>query len=214
MTRALVACERSGRVRNALRAHGLDAYSCDLQPAEDGSPYHLVADALTLLDDGWDLLVAHPPCTFLCGSGLFRNQGNPARQQRTVEALDFVRVLLAAKVRHIAVENPIGCIGTAIRPPDQIIQPYQFGHDASKRTALWLVNLPALRHTGYIAPRFVGGRPRWANQTDSGQNRLPPSPTRAADRGRTYLGIADAMGAQWAPWVRRKAGTPWNALAS
>jgi hypothetical protein len=102
-----------------------------------------------------------------------------------------------APVNRIAIENPVGCIGTRIRPADQIIRPYQFGHDASKQTCLWLKNLPRLRHTQYVEPRIVNGKPRWANQTDSGQNKLAPSPDRWKKRAQTYTGIAEAMAAQW-----------------
>lgn len=200
--RVLVACEFSGVVRRAFAALGHDAWSCDLLAAEDGSTAHFERDVLDVLwahPDGeqWDLLIAHPPCTYLCSSGLHRNKDNPERQGKTEAALAFIRELLAAPVPRIALENPIGRIGTAVRPADQIIQPYEFGHDASKRTGLWLKNLPALRPTRYVAPRMVDGRPRWANQTDSGQNRLAPSETRWKDRSRTYEGIAEAMAMQW-----------------
>lgn len=145
----------------------------------------------------WDLMVAHPPCTYLCSSGLHWNCRTPGRSELTEQALEFVRLLLDANVKRIALENPRGRIGTAIRKADQTIHPHQFGHDASKATCLWLKNLPPLQPTKLIAPRMVSGKPRWANQTDSGQNRLGPSPTRSADRARTYQGIADAMAEQW-----------------
>lgn len=197
--RVLIACERSGIVREAFRARGHIAYSCDLAPAEDGSAFHVTGDVLAELNGGggWDLMIAHPPCQYLASSGLHRNTRDVARRAKTEDALAFVRALLEAPIARIALENPIGRIGTAIRPYDQLIQPYQFGHDASKRTGLWLKNLPKLRHTQYVEPRIVDGRPRWANQTDSGQNRLSPSDTRAIDRARTYQGIADAMADQW-----------------
>jgi hypothetical protein len=145
----------------------------------------------------WDLMVAHPPCTFLCSSGLHWNKRRPERSQQTETALDFVRLLMAAQIPRIAIENPVGCIGTRIRKADQIIQPYHFGHDASKQTALWLKGLPPLRPTAFIEPRMVNGKPRWANQTDSGQNRLPPSDDRWKLRAETYAGIAAAMAQQW-----------------
>lgn len=194
--KVLVACEYSGVVRDAFRRQGHDAWSCDLLPTEVAGP-HLQCDVREVLDFGWDLMIAHPDCTYLCSRGLHWNKKDPAREQKTQEALEFVRMLLNAPINRIALENPVGCISTAIRKPDQYIHPYQFGHDASKKTGLWLVNLPKLRPTQYIEPRYVDGRPRWANQTDSGQNRLPPSEDRWKDRAKTYRGIADAMAIQW-----------------
>lgn len=195
--RVLVACEFSGTVRRAFRALGHDAYSCDLLPAEDASPYHIQGDVLSVLRDGWDLLIAHPPCTYLSVSGMHRTVRGLRDPKLTEDALGFVRVLLDAPIGRIAVENPVGVISSRIRKPDQIIQPYEFGHDASKKTCLWLKGLPLLRPTRRIAPRIVNGLPRWANQTDSGQNRLPPSEDRWALRSVTYDGIADAMADQW-----------------
>lgn len=199
--RVLVACESSGIVRDAFLWLGHDAWSCDLLPDETDGP-HLMGDVRDVLSlpaasDKWDLLIAHPPCTYLASSGLHWNGRVPGRAEQTESALDFVRLLMSAPVRHIAIENPVGRIGTAIRPADQTIQPYQFGHDASKRTCLWLKNLPPLRPTGFVEPRMVDGKPRWGNQTDSGQNRLGPSPDRWRERSRTYQGIADAMADQW-----------------
>ena len=194
----LIACECSGAVRTAFRALGHDAWSCDLKPAEDGSCWHLQQDIFDAIEETqWDLLIAHPPCTYLSSSGLHWNKRRPERAKLTAEAVTFAARLFTADIHKIAIENPVGCLSTRIRKPDQIIQPYQFGHDASKGTCLWLQNLPLLKHTKHVAPRMVNGRPRWANQTDSGQNKLGPSPTRAADRARTYQGIADAMAAQW-----------------
>jgi hypothetical protein len=130
-------------------------------------------------------------------SGQHWNHRTAGRQAQTDQALDFVRLLLNAPILRIALENPVGVISTNIRKPDQIIQPYDFGHDASKKTCFWLKGLPALQPTQYIAPRIIQGKSRWANQTDSGQNRLPPSKDRWKDRSRTYQGIADAMASQW-----------------
>lgn len=194
--RVLVACEFSGAVRDAFAKRGHDAWSCDLLPAEtDGQ--HIQADVLTVINDGWDLMIAHPPCTYLCSSGLHWNKRVEGRQKLTDESLEFVRALMDAPIPRIAIENPIGCIGTKIRKADQIIQPWQFGHDASKSTCLWLTNLPRLVPTQLVEPRIVNGRTRWGNQTDSGQNRLTPSPDRWKERSKTYTGIADAMAAQW-----------------
>jgi hypothetical protein len=195
--RVLVACEFSGVVRRAFQARGHEAVSCDLLPSEDNSPHHIQGDVLPVLLEGWDLMIAHPPCTYLCSSGLHWNKRRPERAVKTEDALSFVRELMAAPIEHIAIENPIGCISTRIRQQDQIIQPYQYGHDASKQTCLWLKNLPQLAPTVYVKPRIVQGKRRWANQTDSGQNKLGPSETRWAERSRTYDGIASAMAQQW-----------------
>lgn len=206
--RVLIACEFSGVVRDAFAALGHDAWSCDILPAEGN---HFQCDVRELICDGklpdsrgsgWDLMIAHPPCTYLSVSGLHWNSrrrmvdGRP-RSELTEEALAFVRILLGSPIPSIALENPVGCISSRIRKPDQIIQPHQFGADASKATCLWLKNLPPLAPTEHVAPRIVNGRPRWANQTDSGQNKLPPSDLRWALRSVTYPGIAKAMAEQW-----------------
>ena len=195
--KVLVACEYSGTVRDAFRARGHDAMSCDLLPTDAPGP-HYQGDVRDILGDGWDLMVAHPPCTYLCSSGLHWNKRVPGRAQMTEDALDFVRLLLDAPIPRIALENPIGCIGTRIRKANQTIQPWQFGHDASKATCLWLKNLPLLTPTAVVEPRIANGKKRWANQTDSGQNRLPPSDDRWKIRSETYVGIAEAMADQWA----------------
>lgn len=193
----LVACESSGVVRRAFNACGHQAWSCDVRPAEDGSIAHLHDDVRAHLHHGWDLLIAHPPCTYLAVSGMHRTVRGLRDPKLTEDALAFVRLLMDAPIPYIAIENPVSVISTRIRKPSQIIQPYEFGHDASKKTCLWLKNLPLLRPTRYVAPRLVDGKPRWANQTDSGQNRLPPSDDRWRLRSETYQGIAEAMAAQW-----------------
>jgi hypothetical protein len=195
--RVLVACEYSGTVRDAFLKAGHDAMSCDLLPTDVAGP-HYQGNVMDIIDQGWDLMIAHPPCTYLCSSGLHWNKRRPERAKQTEDALDFVRLLLAAPIPKVAIENPIGCISTRIRPPDQTVQPWQYGHDASKATCLWLKGLPPLRPTGFVEPRIVDGKRRWANQTDSGQNRLPPSADRWKIRSETYSGIADAMVSQWA----------------
>jgi len=197
--RVLVACEYSGTVRDAFLDRGHYAMSCDLLPCESqASGDHYQGNVLDILDHDWDLMIAHPPCTYLCSSGLHWNNKRPGRAALTLEALDFVRLLLAAPVPRIALENPIGCISTKIRPYDQTVQPYQYGHDASKTTCLWLKNLPPLRPTGFVEPRIVNGKRRWANQCDNGgQDKLPPSADRWKIRSLTYQGIADAMADQW-----------------
>ena len=197
--RVLVACEYSGTVRDAFLDRGHYAMSCDLLPCESqASGDHYQGNVLDILDHDWDLMIAHPPCTYLCSSGLHWNNKRPGRAALTLEALDFVRLLLAAPIPRIALENPIGCISTKIRPYDQTVQPYQYGHDASKTTCLWLKNLPPLRPTGFVEPRMVNGKRRWANQCDNGgQDKLPPSADRWKIRSLTYQGIADAMADQW-----------------
>lgn len=195
--RVLVACEYSGAVRRAFRSRGHDAWSCDLLSADDADPHHYQGDVREVLGRGWDMMIAHPPCTYLCSSGLHWNKRRPERAALTEEALDFVRLLLDAPVPRIALENPIGCISTRIRRPDQTVQPHEYGHDASKATCLWLKNLPLLKPTKRVEPRMVNGRPRWGNQTDSGQNKLAPSEDRWKIRSETYQGIADAMADQW-----------------
>lgn len=194
--KVLVACEYSGRVRDAFIAAGHDAISCDLLDSDAEGP-HYKGDVFDIIEDGFDLMVAHPPCTYLCSSGLHWNTKRPERAAQTEEALEFVRRLLAAPIHRIALENPIGCISSRIRKPDQTIQPWMFGHDASKSTCLWLKNLPPLQPTELVEPRMVGGLKRWGNQTDSGQNRLAPSTDRWKIRSETYLGVARAMAHHW-----------------
>lgn len=194
--KVLVACEFSGVVRDAFIERGHDAWSCDLLPTERPGP-HIVGDVRGVLYEGWDLMIAHPPCQYLCSSGWHWNKTRPERAKKSKEALDFVLALLNAPIGKIAVENSIGVLSTLVRKPDQIIQPYQFGHDASKATCLWLKNLPVLKHTEYVTPRIINGKKRWANQTDSGQNKLGPSEDRWKLRSTTYRGIAKAMAEQW-----------------
>jgi len=196
--KVLVACEYSGVVRDAFLRRGHNAVSCDLLPCESSnSGGHYQCDVRDLLGHEWDLMIAHPPCTYLSVSGMHRTTRGLRDPQLTEDALDFVRLLMDAAIPRIAIENPVSVISTRIRKPDQTIQPWQFGHDASKKTCLWLTNLPLLTPTQIIEPRVVNGKKRWANQTDSGQNRLPPSKDRWKIRSATYQGIADAMADQW-----------------
>jgi hypothetical protein len=194
--KVLVACEFSGIVRDAFIRHGHDAWSCDLLPSERPGP-HYQSDIMSVLSKNleWDLMIAHPPCTHLAVSGARYFKGKEKLQR---EAIQFVYDLWwKTNIPRICMENPVSILSTWLDKPDQYIQPYNFGHDASKKTCLWLKNLPLLNHTKYIEPRIVDGKKRWANQTDSGQNRLTPSEHRAGDRSRTYEGIADAMANQW-----------------
>lgn len=182
-SRVLVACEYSGRVRDAFRAKGHDAVSCDLLPTDAPGP-HVVGDVLEIIADGWDLMVAFPPCTHLTVSGA-RWWPEKVADGRQAAALDFVRALMGASIPRIAIENPIGKISTAIRKPDQVIQPWQFGHGETKATCLWLKGLPKLTPTDIVD----GREPRI--------HRLPPSEDRWKLRSETYPGIAKAMADQW-----------------
>lgn len=196
--RVLIACEYSGVVRDAFLRAGHYAMSCDLLPCESSaSGDHYQGDVRDILDHDWDLMVAHPPCTYLSVSGMHWTRRGLRDPQLTEDALAFVRALLEAPVPRIALENPVSIISSRIRKPDQIIQPWQFGHDASKKTCLWLKGLPPLQPTSIVEPRIVNGRQRWGNQTDSGQNRLGPSDDRWKIRSATYDGIAQAMADQW-----------------
>ena len=179
--RILVACEYSGTVRDAFAARGHDAWSCDLLPTERPGN-HYQGDVFDIIDDSWDLMIAHPPCTHLAVSGArwFKD-----KQVEQVEALDFVRRLLDAPIPGIALENPVSIISSRIRKPDQIIQPWQFGHGETKATCLWLKNLPKLTSTN-----IVDGR-------EARIHKMPPGPDRWKERSRTFEGIAQAMAAQW-----------------
>lgn len=191
--RVLIACEYSGTVRDAFIARGHDAMSCDLLPTDAPGP-HYQGDVRDILGDGWDLMIAHPPCTYLSVSGMHWTTRGLRDPKLTEDALEFVRLLMDAPIPRIALENPVSIISSRIRKPDQIVHPWQFGHDASKRTCLWLKNLPPLVPTDILPG---DAKTRRANQTPSGQNRLGPSPDRWKIRSATYQGIADAMADQW-----------------
>ena len=188
--RVLVACEFSGVVRRAFRALGHDAWSCDLLPAEDSSEHHYRANVRYLFDASvfleavgdWDLLIAHPPCTHLAVSGA---RWFKEKREEQAAALDFVRFLMGVAVPRIAIENPISIISSRIRKPDQIIQPWQFGHGETKATCLWLKNLPPLTPTNIVEGR------------EARVHRMPPGPDRWKERSRTFAGIAQAMAQQW-----------------
>ncbi len=183
----LVACEYSGRVREAFRKLGHDAWSCDLLPSEDNSPYHIQGDVLDILNQGWDMMIAHPPCTHLAVSGArwFKD-----KQKEQAEALKFVQKLLDAPIPKIALENPISIISTKIRKPDQIIQPYEYGDPYKKTTCLWLKNLPKLTPTNVVEPNIKTYKDGSKFSADYGW-----SSNHA--RNKTYQGIADAMAIQW-----------------
>jgi hypothetical protein len=199
--RIIVGCEMSQIVTMAFREKGHEAYSCDIIATQGIHPeWHYQEDILELLKrKRFDLGIFHPPCTYVCSSGLHWNKRVPGREEKTKEAIEFIKELFFCNIPLVALENPVGCINTRIpfMPKPQYIQPYEFGHDASKKTGLWLKGLPPLMSTLYVEPRLVEGKPRWGNQTDSGQNCLGPSETRAAERSLTYGGIAKAMSNQW-----------------
>jgi hypothetical protein len=179
--RVLVACEFSGTVRDAFIARGHDAMSCDLEPTDKPGP-HYKGDVMDVINDGWDLMVAHPPCTHLAVSGArwFKN-----KQKEQAEALEFVRILLDSKIDKIALENPISIISSRIKKPSQVIQPWQFGHGETKATCLWLKNLPLLKPTNVVEGR------------EQRIHKMPPSKDRWKLRSATFQGIADAMANQW-----------------
>lgn len=190
--RVLVACEYSGVVRDAFRRRGHAAWSCDILPSESSSGYHIQGDVLDILHRGWDLMIAHPPCTHLAVSGA---RWFKYKQKEQAEALEFVQKLMDAPIKHIALENPVSVISSRIRKPDQIVQPWMFGDPFTKTTCLWLKNLPLLEPTNIVdrGERHVtkSGRslPAWHN--------LPPSEDRGKIRSRTFPGFAEAMAEQW-----------------
>jgi site-specific DNA-cytosine methylase len=182
----LIACEFSGTVREAFKKRGHNAWSCDLLDTEIPGQ-HIKGDVLSILDDGWDLMIAHPPCTHLAVSGA---RWFKEKRKEQLEALEFVKKLLSCNIPKICLENPVSIISSHIRKPDQIIQPWQFGHKESKKTCLWLKNLPLLIPTKIMEERNQ-------NLTPSGQNKLGPSPDRWKLRSKTYGGIAVAMSKRW-----------------
>ena len=181
--RVLVACEYSGRVRDAFIAMGHDAMSCDILPTDVMGP-HYQGDVRDVIGDEWDLMICHPPCTHLAVSGARHFAAKKASGVQD-EALDFVRLLLDAPIPKIALENPVSIISSRIRKPDQVIQPWQFGHGETKATCLWLKGLPKL-----VPTEIVDGR-------EARVHKMPPSPNRWKERSRTYTGIAKAMAEQW-----------------
>lgn len=206
--KVLVGCEESGVVRNAFTAKGHNAWSCDLLPSRSEGQ-HLQMDIFKALNhsgayEPWDIIILHPDCTKLAVSGNAHYGEGKLKNQERIDALNWTTKLWqeACALAHIGVclENPVGILSNDINfHKPQYIQPYNYGHNASKKTGLWLWNLPKLKHKpeDYIAPRIVMGLPRWANQTDSGQNNLTPHENRKRDRSETYTGIANAMAEQW-----------------
>lgn len=199
--RVLIVCESSGTVREAFRKLGHDAWSCDLLPADDGSPHHYKCDMREVIDSTWDFVGMHPECTYVNGAGIhWNNRGRG--WEKTEASIEQIKWLMSHTMPWY-LENPVGIISTRIRKPNQYIQPYEFGDDASKKTCLWLNKLPSLtkdpaqRVAGRVVEHNGKQVERWANQTDSGQNRLAPSADRWKERSKTYQGIANAMAAQW-----------------
>lgn len=196
--KVLVACEFSGKVREAFRVLGHDAWSCDLDNSWDNSPYHYKCDVREILGNGWDLMIAHPPCTHLSVSGARHFY---KKEQEQKEALDFVRLLLNCSIPKIALENPIGIISTRIRKPNQIIEPWMFGHGDTKSTCLWLKNLPALVPTNIVNGRFSRthyiGWERLDNSNPCISWKRPSRKLAQKLRSITYDGIAKAMAEQW-----------------
>ena len=188
--KVLIACEESQTVAKAFRRKGHEAYSCDIEPCSGGHPeWHLQQDVTTVLKENWDIVIAFPPCTDLCVSGAkwFKAKRADGRQQQSIEFfMEFTKLDCMW-----VIENPVGIMSTHYRKPNQIIQPWQFGHDASKKTCLWLKGLPKLEPTNIII------KDRYSNQTASGQNKLGPSDDRARLRSKTYQGIADCMADTW-----------------
>ncbi|MBU0846781.1 DNA cytosine methyltransferase [Patescibacteria group bacterium] len=192
----LIACEFSGIVRDAFDKKGHNAWSCDL--IDTISPgYHIVGDVLDHLDDGWDLMIAHPPCKYLTVTANRSFLNNPERWKSRLDAMMFVHTLMNADIPKICVENPVGVISTHIRKPDQYIQPYEFGHTDSKKTGLWLKNLPLLKPTKICTPEWIFdksgerySKTHWCNSSTN-------NPKNAMIRSITYQGIADAMSSQW-----------------
>jgi hypothetical protein len=195
--RVLIACEFSGTVRDAFARRGHDAWSCDLLPTETPGLHHQ-GDVLDVLGNGWDLMIGHPPCTYLCGMGVWWNHKRPERWPMTHAARDFVEALWQAPIRRVAIENPIGFLNRNWMPPSQVIQPWQFGHEANKPTCLWLRNLPPLTATqvvgrGKFYVKANGSRmSAWSHKTSGTRKE-----ERARIASRTFTGIADAMAQQW-----------------
>ena len=195
--KVLVACEFSGTVRDCFIAMGHDAISCDLLPTEARGP-HIEGDVLDVLySSSFDLVIAHPPCTYLSASGLHWNKRIPGRAEKTEDALDFITKIWNAPVEKMCIENPVGCINTRLdfMPRPQYVQPYNYDEDASKKTGLWLRGLAPLQPTGYVEPRIVDGKPRWSNQGNTGYDKFGGG--QGKERSVTFFGIAAAMALQW-----------------
>jgi len=213
--KVLIACEYSGRVRDAFIAEGHEAISCDLLPTDKSGP-HYQGNVMDIIGDGWDLMIAHPPCTFLTCSAEWAYSNGPyhqkvkpgtlvgeARQAARLEAIEFVKALYYSPIKRVVIENPVGVLSREFMEPSQFIQPYEYGEDGSKKTCLWLKGLAPLEPTKLHPPRLAktkdgrGYAFRWGNQTDSGQNKESPGADRWKIRSTTWQGWANAMASQW-----------------
>lgn len=193
----LIACEFSGIVRDAFLDKGHDAVSCDIIPSESSKGRHYKGNVLNIIEYGWDMMIAHPPCTYLCVTANKYFLNNPDRWQKRYEAMMFVYKLMNANINKICIENPVSVISTYIRPPEQYIQPYEFGHNVSKKTGLWLKNLSLLKPTNYVATDWVkmpNGKRMSRFMAETGSSH---SIKNKKKRCRTFEGIAKAMADQW-----------------
>lgn len=191
--RVLVACEYSAIVREAFENLGCHAISCDILPTEGNEDFHYQGDVRDLLEEDWDLMVAHPPCTYLATSGIHWNAKRPERQEKTEEALMFVRELMNAPIKHIAIENPRSIISSRIRPADQMVHPFHFGEPLYKGIHLWLKNLPKLQHTNNVQDEAK----QWIQS-------LPPSEDRAKVRSKFFRSVAEQMAVQWVAHIQQQ----------
>ena len=194
--KVLVACEFSGVVRDAFHERGHDVISCDFLPTEKPGR-HYQGNVRDIIDNRWDLMIAHPPCTYLavCANRSFLN--NPDRWDRRLDAIKFVHFLMNCDIPKICTENPVGVISTHIRKPDQYIQPYEYGHRDSKKTGLWLKNLPLLKPTNIVSPEWVTATSGKRYSKTAWYCQSSNNPENAKTRSRTYQGVADAMADQW-----------------
>lgn len=202
--RVLIGCEYSGRVRQAFRDLGHDAWSCDILPADDGSKYHVQGDVLEIIGDGWDLGIFHPPCTYLTNSGVCHLHKDAGRWPKLFEAADFFAAMINAPIPRIAVENPImhkyARRLTGAGKATQIVQPWMFGHTEQKATGLWLKGLLPLRETDNVREAMM----KLPDNERQRLHYLPPSPDRWKLRSTTYQGIANAFAAQWGGDIRQE----------
>jgi site-specific DNA-cytosine methylase len=193
--RILIGCERSGVVREAFRKLGHNAWSCDTEPADDNSEYHFECDVFEVYQENWDLMICHPPCTYLTVAANKHFINNPERWQKRLDAVNFCYKLFNAQIPKIAMENPKGVLSSHIGQPDQYVEPYEFGHAVSKKTGLWLKGLPLLRPTNIVQAEYVihAGKRYSPDHNKSRQKGV----SRQVSRSITYQGIADAMADQW-----------------
>ena len=195
--KVLVACEYSGVVRDAFSAMGHEAWSCDLLPSESKG-LHVTGDVLPLLKQGWDLMIAHPPCQYICSSGMHWTTRGLRDPQLTIDALEFVKTLMTAPIQRIAIENPVGIMSSRWRKPNQYVQPYFFGDQQRKKTGLWLKNLPCLEPTNIVEPELhITKGDGKTNPSWHWETRNLPHEERGKARSKTFQGLADAMASQW-----------------